>query len=369
MKPVYIRATGLYAEHCVDQQQLAQHLATRPALPAPALYQAANVRLVKSELAVIAREDRSILNDLATGILNATSDLLSQAAVRGLDAPEDMPLYAGTDGVAEYSFTALSQLIEKLGTPQATLQNLGQLSGMTNPINMMRFLSTNPVYHLSKRLALRGGGYPIRGMSLSGLYALEDAVAELQAGRSQQALVCAAGSMRNFDSLVVFGKLGLLDPENPAANLHPSYGTALLWLDSTRADDALAELQWVQSCYSPEPFPQRHDWLQLLEQAAKRVTPDVVVSYCNGVKANDENETSVIQALFPEAQICNYKSLFGYTSKANNLLDIVAMLADPSIKPGSTVLVNGAGFGVGIGYVVVKKLRHSPVHSTTGDAA
>lgn len=359
-QPVYLRAGGLFTEHCASLADLqAWFLQDKTPITDGELHQPANIRLKRSELAVIAREDRSILNDLATSLLNATADLQAQAGFAGaLPDAEQTPLYAGTDGVAEYSFTALAMLIERCGSAGATMQQWGQLSGMTNPINMMRFLSTNPVYHLSKRLQLRGGGYPLRGMSLSGLHALEDAHADVAAGRQQAGLVAASASMRSFDSLVIFGKLGLLEPGNPQANLHPSYGTALLWL-TQQAAHAQAEVVAVHCRYNSEPFPSRQDWLELLHYAKQQAAIDCVVSYCNGVKANDENERSAIAEVFGEVAVRNYKAIFGYTSKANNALDLLAVLADPSVPVGSTILINGAGFGVGIGFAVIRKLAHT----------
>jgi 3-oxoacyl-(acyl-carrier-protein) synthase len=365
VNPVYIRATGLHSEHFHDNHALYEVLnqdKAAPSLTGQDYYQPLKVRLTRSELGAIAREDRSILNDLATSILNATGDLLVSANLEdGLPQAEDTPLYSGTDGVSEYSFTALAKLIDQVGSPEKAMTQLGILSGMTNPINMMRFLSTNPVYHTSKRLGLRGGGYPLRGMSLSGLYAIEDAVSDIASGRTQQGYVVAAGSMRNFDSLVVFGKMGLLGEDGEPGDVSPSYGSAVLLLDNNtqQQDSALAQVQWVSTRYNSAPFPTQEDWHSLmLEVQSNGHKPDVIVSYCNGVKANDENELAAIDSVFPDAAIKNYKSTFGYTSKANNALDLIAALTDQSIPVGANILINAAGFNVGTGYMVIKKLNH-----------
>jgi len=376
MNPVYIRATGIHTEQYQDLNALNAAFLAPPKqidLSDVDIYQAANLKLNQLERQAIAREDRSILNDLATSILNASGDMLSHAnKLAGLDNAEATPLYAGTDGVAEYSFSALSKLIDRFGDANTAMKNLGILSGMTNPINMMRFLSTNPLYHASKRMGLRGGGYPIRGMSLSGLYAIEDAMSDIAANRAQQGVVVAAASMRNFDSLVIFGKLGLLDPQSEAGTVNPSYGSAVLLLDNlTEGDNALAQVLRVSSRYNAAPFPSEQDWTSLLQDVAVNgITPDVIVTYCNGVKSNDANELAAIESVFPNTPQHNYKSLFGYTSKANNALDLVTALSDPAIPTGATVLINGAGFGVGIGYIVIKKLRHNslPMNPSTLEA-
>lgn len=365
MNPVYIRATGIHAEHCDDLGALNAVLSQKqegPCLSGQDIYQPIKVRLSPSEQKVIAREDRSILNDLSTCILNAAGDMLQSAGLESLVNAEDTPLYVGSDGGSEYNMAALNQLIERFKSPVATLNHLGLLSSMTNPIQMMRMLSTNPLYHASKRMQLRGGGYPTRCMSLSGVSALEDACADIAAGRSQQGVVIAAGSMRNFDSLVVFGKLGLLGENNDSATIQPSFGAAALLLDqdASKADAALAKILKVSTRYSAEHFPSEDDWKSLLHDvAACGLEPDLIVTYCNGVKANNESELAAIAQVFADAELRNYKPLFGYTGKANNLLDLAAVLADETVAVGTRILVLGAGFCMGIGYMLVEKLNHA----------
>jgi len=373
VNPVFIHAVGIHAEYCDDVSALHTALRDqRSAVESPVenVFQKMNVQLGALEKRVIAREDRSILNGLASAIRNAAGDMLHSCNMEtGLDLSEETPLYSGTDGVAEHNFVNLSRLIQRHGSTEQTLKNLGELSGMANPINMMRFLSTNPIYHASKRLELRGGGYPVSGMSLSGLYALEDAVADLAAGRCGQGIVVAAGNMRNFDSLVVFAKLGLLDPDGDMGGFVPSFGAAMLLLGN-ESGNAVAEVLDVHTRYSPEPFPSPSDWQALMKYVAGRgIQPDVVTTYCNGVKANDEIERSAVQPCFPNAQLRNYKSIFGYTSKANNTLDLVAALADENIPEGAVILVNGAGFGVGIGFIAMRKLKQLPYSGRNADDA
>ena len=221
-------------------------------------------------------------------------------------------------------------------------------------------------------MGLRGGGYPVRGMSLSGLYAIEDAVADLAANRCQQGVVVAAGSLRNFDSVVIFGKLGLLknDPKKDGGNVNPSYGSAVLLLDN-KADaksDALAEIQQVSTRYNPSHFSRQEDWESLINEVKnKNISPDYIVTYCNGIKANDASELAAISQVFPDAELRNYKEVFGYTSKANNALDLVAVLTDKTVPVGATILLNGAGFSVGIGYMVLKKLKHCAANKQVMD--
>lgn len=364
MSAVYVQAAGINTEHFDSLQALDAVLncgQARAEQVEKNIYKPLNRRLSKAEVGVIAREDRSILNDLSTLILNSIGDLMSHLDQDALKESEHTPLYAGTDGVSEYNFGALFKIIEKHDGVDGALKNLGELSKMSNPINMMRFLSTNPLYHASKRLKLRGGGYPVRGMSLSGLQAFEDAYSDIRQQRADQGVVVGAGSMRNFDTLLVFDKLGLLSKDEKDSEIEPSYGAATLLMGNDEAN-ALAQVLAVTSRYNPSPFPTEENWVSLLEEVKAEITaPDFIVTYCNGVKANNENELAAINRMFPGIAQKNYKSAFGYTSKANNVLDLISVLVDQSIPQGATVLINGAGFGMGIGYIVIKKLKHIDV--------
>ncbi|ALO43818.1 hypothetical protein [Pseudoalteromonas phenolica] len=361
MSAVYVRAAGIQTEYFDELAALDAVLNRGQARAESAeknIYKPLNRKLTKSEVAAIAREDRSILNDLSTMILNSIGDLLANSPDGEVNDSENTPLYAGTDGVSEYNFSGLHKVIEKHGGVEGALKNLGELSKMSNPINMMRYLSTNPLYHASKRLTLRGGGYPIRGMSLSGMQALEDAFTDIKQGRESQGVVVGAGSMRNFDTLLVFDKLGLLSKDEKESEIDPSFGAGTLHL-SKEKHDALAEVLAVESRYSPSPFPSARDWYDLLESVkSKGLDIDLIVSYCNGVKTNNENELAAIRDVYPNIEQKNYKSSFGYTSKANNILDLTAALVDESVPVGSTILINGAGFSVGIGFIVIKKLKN-----------
>ncbi|MBQ4849990.1 beta-ketoacyl synthase [Pseudoalteromonas sp. MMG012] len=361
MSAVYVKAAGIQTEYFDELMTLDAVInrnQERVKSSESNIYKPLNRKLSKSEVAAIAREDRSILNDLSTLILNAIGDLLAHCPEGEVRNSEQTPLYAGTDGVSEYNFSALYKIIEKHGGVSGALENLGELSKMSNPINMMRFLSTNPLYHASKRLELRGGGYPIRGMSLSGLQAFEDAFSDIKHGREKQGIVVGAGSMRNFDTLLVFDKLGLLSKDENEREIDPSFGAATVCLSDDK-DEALAQVLAVDSRYNPSPFPSARDWHALMESVQQQgFDIDVIVTYCNGVKTNNENELAAVRDVFPNIEQKNYKSVFGYTSKANNLLDLSAALIDESIPDGATVLINGAGFGVGIGYIVVKKCKN-----------
>ena len=358
MTPLYIRTIGIHSERCPDSAHLAAVLDGSAAAPAPAdRYAAAAIRLGAAGLAVIGREDRATLNDLSTGVLNAISDALRHSGDAWMGATENVAVFTGTDS-AELTFNTVGSLVERAG--DEAIERLGELKGMSNPITMLRLLSTNSTYHVSKRFGAQGGGYPNQSMSLSGLCALEDAVHTLRAGSGERAVVVASGNMRSFDSLVMFGKLGLLDEVVERQQVDPSYGAAALVLDRADMEDGpapLAEVLAVHTLYSPEPFVAPDTWRTLFAAARERHgLPDLIVTYANGSRQLEDSETAARREVFGAVATRNYKRYFGYTGKANNLLDLAATLADDSVAVGSTVLLCGAGFGYGIGYILVRKL-------------
>ena len=112
MNPVYIRATGIHAEHFSDLHALEQVLnqqQEQPCLTDVDIHQDLNLRLNKTELGAIAREDRSILNDLSTSILNAAGDMLAAAGKpNGLDFAENQAQYKKFRVSSEQQFELIS---------------------------------------------------------------------------------------------------------------------------------------------------------------------------------------------------------------------------------------------------------------------
>ncbi len=108
-------------------------------------------------------------------------------------------LSTGPNEAIENSFSAVENFSQAHRNEQDNIcwEELGKIKENLNPLDMLRLLSTNPLYHVSKALGLHGGGYPIRRMSLSGLTALEEAYYSLPI-REERALVL--GTVRGFYS-------------------------------------------------------------------------------------------------------------------------------------------------------------------------
>ena len=365
MSRVFISHIGINAERCQTMSALSD-LVNAPGASAPAradVYAPPSITLGRAALSAIDREDRSTLGSLATNILNAIADAI------GSGAPENdyaaMQVYSGNDS-SEYSFTALNALMRKHDGREELLKHIGEVRNYSNPMNMMRLLSTNPVYHASKRLGAHGGGYPIRAMSLSGLCALEDGWRAVAHGRAPDgAAIVAAGNMRSFDALVTFGKMGLLHGMSDKPQVDPTHGAAAVILAGEAAADQApwAEIVDVDSMFCPEPFAQTATWSALFERAKRRVgIPDVVVAYRNGAQLLNDSENKALAVHYPGVPVRGYKPLLGYTGKPNNLLDLAAALVDRSVPDGALITINGTGFGWGVGSVSLRKLARPTLH-------
>lgn len=313
-------------------------------------------RFIPRDVNGIAREDRALLADSSTMAINAVQD-----AIRIPKESSDPNLYA-SDGVfvasdaPEHNFTNIAALAKDYGNDtDAVYAHLGELAHKTNPLNTLRSLSTNSTYHISKLLGCHGGGYPLSAASLSGLLALEEAKFQVSSGYSPSAWVVASGNMRTLDSLAVYTKLGLINGFGETKGIVPSYGAASLHLTSDPAN-SIASILDVRSFFVSEGNLSLKSWRDMfLFVKQKFALPDIVVSYATGEPAIDRTEQIALSECFPGVSIHNYKHLFGYTGKANNLLDLLAALYDPRIEKGSTMLINGSGMGYGTGYILATK--------------
>ncbi len=363
MSRVFINHVGISAERCLGTRQLAELVNAEPVEPIRAnVYASPSISLSKAALSTIDREDRSTLGPLATGTLNAIADALGGRDLTSLR--EAMHVYTGSDS-AEHSFTALFALMRHHTTCEALLEHIGEIRNHSNPLNMMRLLSTNPLYHASKRLDAHGGGYPVRAMSLSGLCALEDAWRAVANGRAPEgAAVIAAGNMRSFDALAAFGKMGLLHGLADAPQVDPTHGAAAVLIGLPGAGSApLAELLDVDTMFRPEPFAVTETWSTLFERTRRRLgVPDVIVAYRNGAHLLNKTEDEALELHYPGVSIRSYKPLLGYTGKPNNLLDLAAVLVDRSVPVGAVVMINGTGFGWGVGTISLRKMAGPTLH-------
>ena len=358
-----IHAFGIFTEHFSHVSDLSACLAAEGERLGSAKFEPpagidpfAQMRVRPLHADRIEREDRSVLNDISVLILNAIDDAFTDDASIDDSRFLDVPLLIGSDG-AEHDFSALAAVVRDCGTEDDVFAKLGGMRERVNPLEMLRSLSTNGAYHASKRLQLHGGAYPLRAASLSGLVALEESISLLKCGASREAIVIAAGNMRSLDSLATFDKLGLLTNGALKGGVPLSYGAACFLLSREKSQSSqLATLLGAKSLYMPDTAPGIESWTRLFSDCHSTIgVPNVAVLYSIGIPISDREEKAALLKVFGDIRTTAYKRIFGYTGKANTLLDIAAVLTDSSIQPGERVLIAGAGLGYGLGYVVLEK--------------
>ena len=227
---------------------------------------------------------------------------------------------------------------------------------------MLRLLSTNALYHLSKVFGLRGGGYPIKRMSLSGLSAVENALIALKQ-RGKYALISAVGDMTIAENICVFAKMGLVKTDKIHNGITPSCGAASLVIEKdTLCQNSIAEIREVKSIYKNTSFIAKNDWLELFSMLTvkKDLNNLHIALYNNGVKEMADEELQAVNHVFPNAHYYSYKPYIGYTGKANNLIDLIIAITDNRIPVDSHILINGVGTMSGMGYILIKKLKGRP---------
>lgn len=317
----------------------------------------------------IAREDRSVLNEVAKLAIDTASEAFSSAEKTQListDLKKDCSIYIASELMAPFNMETMGRFLSKnsQNDDEFDWACLGKIKNDLNPLDMLRLLSTNPLYHLSKFFSLHGGGYPIRRMSLSSLCALHAAFYNLS-NNLPISLVSAVGDLTSSINLLAFKKMGVIKNDNNNRGIIPSFGSASLILES---DTSLqqrpntikyAEILDIKTHFSPLP-PSVEIWSQLFKITKRhRVDQLYIVTYANGVTELTETENKAIRKTFPNASVINYKQHIGYTGKANNLIDLVLALSDERIIPGSHVLLNGVGMSVGAGCILIRKLLNA----------
>lgn len=314
---------------------------------------------------MVSREDRSLLNNISKLSIDVSAQAMEMAQIHnkyGDDQKNEFAIFSATEAI-EHELSSLDGLLEECHYDAGVaLYKLGNLKKYLNPSDMLRLLSTNVVYHLSKIFGLRGGGYPLRRMSLGGLCALEVAYrfGRIDLSRS---LVIGLGNICDVENMCAFMKMGLVRTLDNDNGIIPSYGSAALVIESgsydCRENELIAEIVNVVSVYSNNKFASRDDWLCLFDNVCIGDGNLLnIICYDNGVRQLFEEEQYAIKKKFPGANCFSYKSRVGYTGKANNLIDLVLSLSDDRIPINSYVLINGMGTGTGVGCILIKKLRN-----------
>ncbi|ROM89587.1 hypothetical protein [Pseudomonas brassicacearum] len=337
------------------------------------------VKLSAAIAPYIAREDRAMLTSQTICCLNVGFSAMKMAEkIVGftLAEKEAMCVYTTYETVRDFHEvvwqfkTSSEQYTERA----FLLKSLGVMANAVHPLRLFRKLPTNGLYHLSKLFGLRGGGYPLRKMSLGGLSLLEEAFYNLPCSGSSGALISAFGDMSKADNAQVFRKMGLIDVRNASrSNVQGTGGAVSLIVEtperiSRQEAQPLAEVLQAFSRFSTSMFATRQDWIEaygLLEPWVRESHP-VVVLYDNGAPGIGDAEVQALESSLISFEIRRYKPWSKYAVATSGLVDLVCALADPTIEPGRVVIIHGEGASMGLGLIVLRKSgRSSPQSERT----
>ncbi|WP_146118152.1 hypothetical protein [Pseudomonas poae] len=319
---------------------------------------------------IIAREDRAMLTSQSIHCLNVSFSAMkmAEADVKFTPVEKDaMCVYSTFETIRDFHDVVwmFKSSNKQYAEKQLLLRHLGCMSNVVHPLRLFRKLSTNSLYHLSKFFKLRGGGYPLRKMSLGGLSLLEEAFYKVSCGDARGALICAYGDMSKPDNAEVFRKMGLLDPLEPSrSSVRGTDGAVSLVVETAervflKEIRPLAQVLLAFSRYSTSMFATTQDWIDAYKHLADwvRESNPVVVLYDNGAPGIGDAEVWALESCFASFEVRRYKSLSKYAVATSGLVDLVCALADSSIEPGRVIIVHGEGAGVGLSLIVLRKLE------------
>lgn len=310
------------------------------------------------------REDRSVLNEISIISVNSLNDLIDSfdegLQTKIVELLSKASIFTASDGPditgeIDHTKNIMNDPDCQEGSFWKNISNLGKFA---NPLDVLRLLTTNSLYHISKITKSHEEGFPIQTASISSLVALDmaNSYAAICKG-ADFSIVSAASDMTNVEFKPFWMKINKIKTDENHDGIVPAWGGATLLLSKEKIGSfCLAEILASNILYKPKSVFLDEDWNALLSRIdALNIKPDVFVSYDNGVYEQGKSEREAIKSHFPNARIINYKSLLGYTGKSNTALDICCSLYDDNISSNEVICVNAAGLNYGLGFVILRK--------------
>lgn len=356
---MFIKAYGIYHELANSLDQLSDLLESDKKLTVGD-YNFKSPSLVDRKF--VNREDLSVLNPISIIALNSLYNLINhnpENKLMLLDELSNAMVFTACDGPdVSAEINNSDKLFRSCGEDESKFwESIDQVHKISHPLDVLRLLTTNALYHVSKVINTHNEGYPIQTASLSSLVALDMAHSYLSLdSNSDTGIISSAGDMKNVEYLPYWLKINKVKGINNSDGIIPMWGGASILLSKNK-EGAVAEILDIKIFYSPKSLFLDNEWNLIVDSLLnKNITPDVFITYDNGVQEQGASEVKVLEKHFKNARLKNYKEYLGYSGKSNTMLDICCLLQDKDILSGDIVCVNGAGLDYGIGYVVLKKV-------------
>lgn len=260
---------------------------------------------------------------------------------------ERTAVFVGSGGVAyqdQYDFLPL------LTVARGDVQAFGrELDATVNPMWLLRILPNNVLCHIGIRYAFKGSNGCVTNHALSGMLALADAAAALQAGEADRAVAVGHDSPIEPETLLYYYALGLLsgDTIRPfdtkrSGTLLGEGGAALVLetelaarargakiLGEFLAASCMAEGEGLLSIRADGDGLARAISVALDTAGIAAADVGMIVAHGNGTPSSDSSEALALRRIFGRMgpPVTAFKWTFGHLMAASGIIDCVLALA------------------------------------------
>ena len=314
------------------------------------------------------REDKSIVSDVTAECLKSAKIAFNMLNSSFPKSDKDN-CYVYTSCELEphsilylYDFIINNLNFENSSLDEASINEiwnkLGNYRDRIHPLLAFEKLITSTVYHLSKHFGLKGEGYPISNMSMSGITMLEQLNTNYSITNASKALLCSYGDMNLPVYKGLFKTLGLFHKNEKKENKLGKASASLVIEKELQYGFSLGKVLEVRSRYFSRNYISFSDWMNFYEDHFKNYIKEnpIVVSY--GTKDTHKTEYMAVQSFFNPKRIVAYRNVYGYTGPSNTFVNMFCILNDKEIPEGSVLIINCMGLFSGIGSLAFLKERN-----------
>lgn len=324
MNKIYINGLGINGGGFNSLNELRVILSNNTA-PLPGR----NVSLINRDM--IQREDRAVLNPITLMAVNALHDLLSQ---NNYDNKSDWDIFTACDYTFDDNLLCDGIAHIKERDNEKFWNSLSFFSEVVNPLELLRGLPTNTLYHISKILNNNGKGLPVDAGNLSELTCLS------LVNKSHPSLVISAGGQTGTKDKVVRYKNKLIDDFNHSMTWG---GCALLTGDHN--SNSIGSIQQIVLT---------SDQLTDLSTYFERFLPavrDATYFLPFGDRSHDWDDKMIARNSLKKI---DYDSV-GYAGRPDMLTKLACFMFDDNVPNKSIAYLSGYDSQYGFGCAVIQK--------------
>lgn len=324
MKNIYINGLGVNGSKYNSIRELRTIVNNNATTPADR-----NVSLTCRD--IIQREDRAVLNPTTLMAVNALHDLLSQ---NNYDDKSDWDIFTACDYAFDDNLLCDGIAHIKERKKEKFWHSLALFSEVVNPLELLRGLPTNTLYHISKILNNNGKGLPVDAGNLSELASLSfihSARSSLvisaggQTGTKDQVIQCRNQSTDSFIHNTTWGGCALLTGGHTSNSIGSIQDIVLT------SDQATNLSTYFEKC------------LPVVEDAA------YFVSF--GDRLHDWDDDMVARSSLKKV---NYDDI-GYAARPDMLTKLACFMIDDNVPDKSIAYLSGYDSQYGFGCAVIQK--------------